>query len=134
MAAKFITGVDGSVTLPSGKNLKCDTWSLVVGQALVNVTNYVTSAGYEENVGGLKRGAFNITGVVQYDATDTTPNITGIAKLGETFVLLAITGCTYTFTGLITSAPIGSDVNAGVRAGYSGVTSGQIVEVWDQTG
>jgi hypothetical protein len=132
MAAKYITGVDGSVTLPSGFNLKSDSWSLTVSQALVNVTNYA-SGGYEENVGGLKRGSFSITGVLKYDDTTTTPGLTAIAKLGSAFTLLAVTGCTYAFTGIITSAPISSDVNAGLRAAYSGVTSGTITEVWDET-
>lgn len=132
MAAKFITGVDGSVTLPTGKGLLADSWSLVVGQALVNVTNY-GSGGYEENVGGLKRGSWSITGVVKYDDTSTTPGVTAIAKLGEAFTFLAVTGCTWAFTGIITSAPLSSDVSAGFRGAYSGVTSGAITEVYDQT-
>jgi hypothetical protein len=131
MAVKSASGVDGSVTLPTGKVIKCDNWSLVVSQAQVPTTGFGDT--FVTRVGGLKDGAISFGGTFKYDATTTSPGLTAMTSAPESFVFQVATACTYTFTATINSAGASSDVAGAARASYSGFTSGSIVEAWDET-
>jgi hypothetical protein len=72
------------------------------------------------------------TSTLKYDAASHNPGATEINKNGGAMVLTVATGCTYSFTGIIISVGLSSDVGAGARVVYSGVTSGTITEAWDE--
>ncbi len=129
MAKVSATGLNGAVTLPSGKHVKFDTWSLSVSQALVPTTGFGDT--YETNVGGLKRGAFSVTGTPEYGAANTDPGITAIASIPELALILQVaTNCTYTFDAIFVTATASSDVAGAARNSYSGVTSGSVTSAW----
>lgn len=131
MAVKSASGVDGSVTLPTGKSIKTDNWSLVITQAQVGTTGFGDT--FVTRVGGLKDGAFSFGGTFEYDAASKAPNLPGMTTAPEAFVFTVASACTYTFNGTINSAAASSDVGGAARAAYSGFTSGSIVEAWDVT-
>lgn len=128
MALTSASGVNGSVTLPTGKNIKCDTWSLVVSQAQVPTSGFGDT--WATRVGGLKDGAFSFGGTFIYGAANTAPNLVGITTAPESIVFQVATNCTFTFSGVITSSGGSDDINGAPRASYSGFTSGSIVEAW----
>jgi hypothetical protein len=132
MATTPATGTDGSVTFITGHNAKFASWTLNISQALVDVTGY-DSSGYFQAVGGLKSGSWTVAATLKYDAATHTPGATAMTKNGGAMTLQVASGCTYAFTGIIISAGLSSDVGAGARIVYSGVTSGAITETWDES-
>jgi predicted secreted protein len=131
MASTPATGTDGSVTFITNHDAKFASWTLNISQALVDVTGY-DSSGYFQAVGGLKSGSWTVAATLKYDAASHNPGATEINKNGGAMVLTVATGCTYSFTGIIISVGLSSDVGAGARVVYSGVTSGTITEAWDE--
>jgi hypothetical protein len=132
MAVKSASGVDGDVTLPSGKHIKVDNYSLVITQAQVPTTGFGDD--FVTRVGGLKDGAFSYGGTFEYDAASTDPGLVDMTSAPESFVFTVAPACTYTFSGTINSAGASSDVAGAARAAYSGFTSDAVVEAWDVTG
>lgn len=131
MAITDATGVVGDVTLPAGYAVKADTWSLSISQALVPTTGFGDT--YETNVGGLKRGAWSVTGTPQYNAANTNPGINDSTSDPQSgFVFQVATNCTFSCSGLLVTGTASSDVAGAARVTYSGVTSGSVTDAWDE--
>jgi hypothetical protein len=131
MAITDATGVVGDVTLPTGYNVKADTWSLSISQALIPTTGFGDT--YETNVGGLKRGAWSVTGTPQYDAANTNPGINDTVSAPQSgFVFQVAPNCTFTCSGIVVNGTASSDVAGAARVSYSGVTSSSVVDAWDE--
>lgn len=131
MATTPATGVDGLVSFITGHNASFNSWTLNISQALVDVTAYGDT--YAANIGGLKFGSWTVGATLKYDAASHSPNAEVLEKVGGAMTLQVATNCTYAFTGIPTSCSISSDVGGGARVSWAGVTSGAIVEAWDET-
>ncbi len=132
MALTVASGVDGSFTTVTGHAAKFDTWKLTGGQRLINITGF-DSAGFEENIGGLKYGRWEATGFARYGTAATSTGIQNMSKVGGTATFQVATGCTESATCIVENVEIMQDVNGASRLKFSGVTSGTITEVWALT-
>lgn len=134
MALTKAVGSDASISFISGFNACFDTFSLVIGQRLINTTCFGDS--YETNRAGLKFGRWSASGKPIFDAATTKPgfdDLTGTSAGSGTITLTVATSCTLAFTGIIDSIGIDTNVNGETRLTYTGVTSGAITETWDET-
>lgn len=132
MAKTTAFGVDGDVTLFTNHNLNFEGWVLTVSQEIVDETGY-DSGGWAETKGTIKSAAFSATGFPQYDAASTNPGVGSITAAGGTVTFQVATGCTYSFSGVVTSAGHASSLRGQSRVTYTGVTNGAITTVWDET-
>jgi hypothetical protein len=124
-------GTGSSFTTPTGHNVCVDRATVSVSQSLVNVTCFGDT--FEDNIGGLKRGAVSFEGTPQYNAVSTAPGLPNISGTGGAFTFVVAPSCTISGTMIISDASISSDVSGAVRASYSGVTAGALTESWDET-
>lgn len=132
MAETILIGVDGSVTLPSGHAAKIKLWNGDFQHEIVDVTNF-TSGGYRERRGGLKGMTGSAMGYPSFDAASTAPGATSVASAGSSITLTAKTGCTYSFTAVISNIRFGVDVEGNQTITFDFVSSGTITEAWDVT-
>ncbi len=127
-----ISGIDGSLTMPTGYNACFDSWSLVIGQRMNNVTCF--GATFEDNLGGLKFGRWTATGTPTKDAATTIPISTNtLTSAAANCVFTVATNCTMTIGVIVAEFAASSDVNGAARVAYSGPTAGAIAIVWDET-
>lgn len=127
-----VSGIDGSLTMPSGYNACFDSWSLVIGQRMNNVTCFGST--FEDNLGGLKFGRWTATGTPTKDVANTAPisNTTPSAAAANCIFTVAA-NCTFTIGVIVAEFAASSDVNGAARVAYSGPTAGAISVVWDET-
>ncbi len=129
-----ISGIDGSLTMPTGYNACFDSWSLVLGQRQNNVSCFGDV--FESNVGGLKFGRWTATGTPTFNNTSTAPissTTPWITQTPANCVFTVATGCTFTIGVIVAEFAASSDVNGAARVAYSGPTSGAVAVVWDET-
>ena len=131
----FVRGIDGSVTLPTGFNLKVKSWSADLSQAINDATSFASS-GWRKCATGVRSFSGTIAGTPEFNATTTAPipTATGITQSSPAnFVLTAATGCTYTFVGYLSNYRIVSDVEDNARVAYDFVADGEVTQAWDET-
>jgi hypothetical protein len=129
------SGITGSITLPTGFNIKSNSWSLTIGQVVNNITGF-SDGGYRTMQGALIFGDWSSTGHMEYNAADKAPfETTGkpLSQESASTVFTVATGCTITAGAVIAAVPMGVDVNGDATIGYSGPLSGAIVVAWDET-
>lgn len=133
MALTTAFGSDGAVTFITGHHANFTRWAYGVTQGVVDETGYL-SGGWAENQGtGIKRAGFSAMGFPQYNATNTDPGPDTITAAGGAVVLQVAPGCTISFTGIISSASIASDLEGQATMSYSGVQHGAPTVAWDET-
>jgi hypothetical protein len=139
MAATPISGVTGSVTLPTGHNARIRAWSATLSQSVNDATGF-SQARWATNLGGIASLSGSASGYLEFDATTTTPGIvdTGAPAMDVTtaagsMILVAGTGCSLTFSGIISSISLGQSVDGVGTVAFSFVSSGAITETWDQS-
>ncbi len=134
--SKPLSGALGSVTLPSGHNGRIRAWSAEQVQS-VNDTTGFSQAPWASNLGGLNSFRGSASGYLEYDNTSTSPGVGGttptISKTGGAMTLQAFTGCTYTFTGIISSIMTGQSVDGVGTVKFDFVADGAVVSTWDET-
>lgn len=138
MAKTAISGVTGSVTLPSGHNLRVRAWSGQQSQQVNDITGFA-QAPWAANLGGLNSFRGSASGYLEFDAATTSPGLGGtatsttVSKTGGAFTLQAGTGCTLTFTGIISNISVGQSVD-GVGTGMIDfVADGAVTSSWDES-
>jgi hypothetical protein len=137
MAATPISGVTGSVTLPSGHNGRIRAWSATLSQSINDATGF-SQARWAVNLGGIASLSGSASGYLEFDNATTTPGIVistapGPTVAGAAMVLTAGTGCALSFTGVISSISLGQSVDGVGTVAFSFVSSGAVTESWDQT-
>ena len=127
-----LSGVDGSLTMPSGYNACFDSWSLVLGQRMNTVTCFGDT--YESNLGGLKFGRWTATGTPTHNAASTAPfTSSGPSAASASATFQVGTGSTIAIGVVVAEIAVSSDVNGAARIAYSGPTSGAATVTWDET-
>lgn len=137
MAATPISGTTGSVTLPSGHNARIRAWSGTLSQSINDATGF-SQARWATNLGGIASLSGSASGYLEFDAATTTPGLVTTAQptmavAGASMVLQAGTGCSITFTGVISSISLGQSVDGVGTVAFSFVSSGALTETWDQS-
>lgn len=143
MALKNIAGVAGNVALPTGFAAKLSAWSGTLEIQTEEVTGF-DSGGCDEHepIGTAFSGS--ATGTGTYDASSTTPILGALADgsvlaLGDlegakgTITLTAITGCTYAFTGIMTSVAMERPAKGKFTITFNFLRTGPMTQTWDVT-
>ncbi len=134
--AKALSGTLGSVTLPTGHNVRVRAWSAEQSQSINDVTGF-TQSPWCAHLGGLKRLTGSASGFLEYDNTATAPGLGGttptMSIAGGAMTLQAFTGCTLTFTGIIGSIQVGQSVDGVGTAKVDFVADGAPIQAWDET-
>jgi len=137
MAATPISGVTGSVTLPTGHSGRIRAWSATLSQSVNDATGF-SQARWAVNLGGIASLSGSASGYLEYDAASTAPALAistnpGPTVLGASMNLVAGTGCSFSFTGVISSISVGQSVDGVGTVAFSFVSSGAVTETWDVT-
>ena len=128
--ANIIGGTNGGVTA-ANFNVDVTEWAATINAD----SDEYRALGSEWKTTGLSgfmlSGTFS--GKVQYNASSTAPiSVTPSEWKSISFTLTAEDGCTYTFTGNMTSA--GIDRVAGFSTGtFSFISTGAVSRSWDET-
>jgi hypothetical protein len=133
-----LVGSDGTCTA-AGFNIKFTTWSASFTQAVTDTSAFGDS--FAQKRGGLMSGTFSAGGVMQSNASTTTPIPIDTAKInlapeGVAVVLTADSTNTSTWSGTAVISNFAPSVtNAGEStATIDGEFTGDIAITWDETG
>lgn len=144
MAKKNITGVGGSVTMPTGFNAKLASWSATLNITTEEVTGF-DSGGCEEHEPVALGISGSATGTLQYDDSNAKPMPSALGdgsvlavgdlttNLMGSLTLLAITGCSWAFTAVITGINIERPAKGKATVTFNFQSSGAITQTWDET-
>ena len=130
MAATCVAGINGSVTLPTHK-IKARAWSLSIFQDFNDSTGFSSTGDWREGLAGLKGARGAISGYLEFDDASTAPAFSTPAS--GSFTLTATTGCTYTFSGVVTSCSVSHSVDGNLSANVEFSVNGAVTETWDET-
>lgn len=103
MAQTFLSGHDGSVTMPSMHGGKAVRWSLGVEMTVKDISGYGDGR-FRKSRGGLLGFSGEIACIAHKGTTLSSPNLTGISIDGVTLTLTSDTGCAHSGTALFTRA------------------------------
>lgn len=131
MAAQFLTGINGGVTLPSGHVAKLRAWSLSVNQEVHDVTNFDSTGDWHECIAGLKSWSGVASGFVQDNDSNLAPNVDTPAS--GSITLTVRTGSTFAGTCIISNIAIGQAVDGVCSIAFAFVGNGALTETWDET-
>ena len=128
-----IDGPGGGATMPTGFTIHSSGWSATLNFTAVETTGFA-------EVGNRTFDATAVNLVGSLVGTGQTSNtLNPGASLGSTpafsnqkgtITLMATTGCTWSFTGLITSTGLGRVHDGTLEVGYNFVSSGPITQTW----
>lgn len=130
MARAF--GSDGGITFITGHNAVFMRWGLQVGQGFVDETGYGDVWGVGQGT-GVFRAAFSAFGYPIYNVANAKPGADDLTKTGAALTLTVATGCTYGFTGVITSINIATDFEGQATLAFVGSAANAVTETWDET-
>ena len=125
------TGINASITLPTGHYACWDRFSLTKGQRITNVTCFVDTN--EVNQGGLGYGSWSAEGTTKYNDTNTSPGFDSISNTPGSATFTFASSCSVTTDVLVSEITGSADINADNRISARGVTSGSPTETWDET-
>jgi hypothetical protein len=145
MAVKTIHGIGGGVTLPTGLHLKVDGWSATYSNPSVDDTGFSDGGFLSRSSAGSVSMDGTFTGTGEFDASAKAP-IPDAAADGSamalhdldtafkaTLVLTATTGCTFTFTALVTSIAFDRPNVGKLSITVTFESAGPITQVWDES-
>jgi len=143
--AKPIGGPGGNFAGPSGWNFKFSSWAASYDVETADAQGFADTAIFPIPVNHGLSGS--VAGVIQYDAASTQPvpdammdgAVLAVGDLETscvgTFTLTIITGCTISFTGVITNFTINRALKgSAVLGSFSFVSQGNMTIVWDESG
>jgi predicted secreted protein len=132
MAEKAIAGTSGNFSI-GGHKARIAAWSASFVQD-VNDASGFASAGWRENLGGMKVMRGEASGYLTYDAASTAPvaTITEANDVtGQAFTLTCVTGCTYGGTAIVSNVVVGHSISGNASVSFSFVSTGAVTETWD---
>lgn len=130
MAATYVDGIDGNVTMPSSHGGIAFSWDLAVAMRTKDVTAWPNTNRLSTWRGGLMDVTGNIGCFLQANAASTPPGLANLEIAGVAITLLAKTGCSYGGTALFTDGRIGDRVSEiAVEVTYS-LRINSLVETW----
>lgn len=141
MAAKTIQGVGGSITLPTGFGCKFNAFTCDVDLRETDTTGFIDVGWFTYEVTFMDLSG-TATGTMQYDDANTTPLpatlVAATPAMGAavgSIVLTWMTGCTWTFNGIVNrfsgSRPATDKATATYNFRHQ---SGGVTQVWDTSG
>lgn len=135
--ADIYGGTSGDVTA-SGFNCDLDQWSFDVGaEDRIAYRTFSSLWKSKKNVGYGGSGSFR--GTIQFDAAGTKPlpdssgTIDPVSFEGVSFTLTAEAGCTYTFTGNVTTTNQTRSAGDRMIGVFNFEVDGAVSTAWDET-
>ncbi len=129
-----ISGPGGSVTLPTGVNIKVAAWSATYQADVVDTSGFVDAGVHTHDAtaymlvgSAIGSGSTGNAGTIPASATGATPTMSG---LKGSCVLTAASGCTLSFTAVVTSVPLNRVFNGKLDAMVSFVSDGAVTQTW----
>lgn len=124
-----IEGTQGNVTLPTGHNAKIGHFTAVTGQGDIDITGF-DSAGWMEFLGTIKSLRGSASGRMKYGATSTSPGFDALSKTGGSMTLTMATGCTFTFTALVSDIEVVEDAHGEAAITFNFKSTGAVTVAW----
>ena len=133
MAETWVTGSDGSVTLPSGNSFHASIWTGNFTRHISLVTGF-GDGGARRVISSVQEAEGSVSGSPTFDASSTAPGVDAAAP-GGALTLQVATGCSYAPTCVFPSFGFQVDYNADNTIDMSWATSSgaAISETWDET-
>jgi hypothetical protein len=130
MAESYISGHDGSVTMPAAHGGQIIAWSLRGSQARKDTSHYGGGRGRTFR-GGLTMAEFTLRYLARKAGTNVSPGVTAMAIDGVSLTLTADTGLTFVGIALFDSINIDHAMDdPAIGGGMSGVFTGPLAETW----
>lgn len=133
MAATFISGTDGDVTLPSGVGGVPFKFSMKAAMRTKDVSAY-GGGRVSQHRGGLIDFSGSVGVFFQSGAAGTAPGLTSAGAFspdGASGTLTAMTGCTYTGAMIMTDGSLDSAIDdPAIGGAWNFKFSGAVTETW----
>lgn len=123
-----IAGINGTVTFPSGQNIRAASWSVETVQE-VNDCSGFTVQPWRENLTGMKSFSGSTAGYLEYNAASSSPG----TLVGGSITFTAITGCTLAGTMRATRQTYGTGIDGNAIGAIEFVGSGTLTLTWDES-
>lgn len=133
MAIKVATGINASITLPTGTLVKTDSMAYTNDRRLINTTGFVDGE-WDTFQGDGRSALLAFSGHPQYDATSTDPDIVLDNDDAEEYTITVATGCTIVADFVKFRASFTADKKSGqTRISVLAQQSGAATQTWDET-
>jgi len=123
-----IAGISGTITFPSGQNIRAASWSVEMVQE-VNDCSGFTIQPDRENLVGMRGWSGSAAGYLEYNAASSSPG----KLVGGSITFTAITGCTLAGTVRVTRQTFGTGIDGNAIGAIEYVGSGACTLTWDET-
>jgi len=126
-----IVGNDGVVSFGT-HSILANAWSISISRVVSDVTAY--GDGSSRVVGGMPTYTGSVSGFLEKDAADTSPELVGSFTTGAdvAVTLTADTGCTYTCsTCQVSGASVNVSKTGDTTLSFDFTASGGFVEAWN---
>ena len=127
----IVAGTTGAVTA-SGFNAALESWAATINTPTVTSRTLDAEWLTSDIVSAQLTGSF--TGKIQFDAASSSPvpsSLSGYKNVS--FTLTATTGCTFTFTGNVTSVALTRSSVDHMRGTFNFESDGEVTVAWDET-
>ena len=138
--ATVISGPGGNCALPTGFNAKIQGWSGAMEMPIEDATGFSDNGwSFPVHIGpvAIKGSA---TAVGQFDDATTAPVPAALIAATVDFsnavgamTLTATTGCTYTFTGVISNVSYDRQASGKLNMTFDFESQGVVTQTWDET-
>ncbi len=128
-----ISGPGGSVTMPSGFNSKIAAWNASMIIDTVDDSGFVDAGWHtHQPTAAMIQGSAMGTGVAAsaFSPTACFGSTPTVQSWKGSWVLTAASGCTISFTGSVTTVPLGRVFNGKLDVMYTFVSDGPVTLAW----
>jgi hypothetical protein len=126
-----IVGNEGTVAF-GVHSILANAWSISISRVVSDVTAY--GDGSSRVVGGMPTYTGSVSGFLEKDATDTSPELVGSFTTGAdvSVTLTAASGCTYACTTCqVSGASVNVSKTGDTTISFDFTASGGFVEAWN---
>ena len=129
----------GSVSLVPEFVAKFNSWDVAMDGGTYDSSGF-EDLGWGDSVNTVITFSGSASGIAKYDVATSTPILAAVmaataspASCEGAITLTATTGCTYSFTGLISSVTFTRPYRGVLELSFSFTSKGQVTQTWDES-
>lgn len=127
-----IAGIDGSITFPSGTNIRAASWGVEQFQEINDCSGFTVQPD-RTNLGGMKSFRGSCAGYLEYNAASSSPGQPSSTAATVTFTVGPSTSNTLAGSMRKSRQSYGTGIDGNAIGAIDFVGSGALTLTWDET-